>query len=399
MTMLSLAAFAILLREGRGADAALLLLRLVVFGAKGPIQSLQDLRIGRRLLRRIGIGSARVVFRRWSLPLAGSAMFLGIFTVANPIISRELGHWSSWLATLLARPRLDVQRVFLWTLSGIIFWALLRVRTQIRRDSRAGTRGEQAMTSGWTSLLVRCLALFNAVFAVQNLLDALYLFGGRALPEGMTYAEYAHRGSYPLVATALLAAGFVLAAYRPGPATRETTTARRLVLIWLMQNLFLTFSAAWRLHLYTDAYSLTRLRVAAGIWMLLVALGLAWIALRIVSGGSNRWLVSRNLITTTIVLYLCCFVNFEGLIAWHNARHCREAGGSGPSLDFDYMAGLGTEAIPALEWLKARGVRAPEGVLEAKRQNLNALMANWRGWTYRRMVIWNGAAPPSALYR
>ena len=35
----------------------------------------------------------------------------------------------------------------------------------------------------------------------------------------MTYAAYAHRGAYPLIVTALIAAGFVLAALRPGSAT------------------------------------------------------------------------------------------------------------------------------------------------------------------------------------
>ncbi|NIP84168.1 MAG: DUF4173 domain-containing protein, partial [Planctomycetales bacterium] len=38
------------------------------------------------------------------------------------------------------------------------------------------------------------LILFNGLFAVQTGLDATYLWSGAALPEGMTYAEYAHRG-------------------------------------------------------------------------------------------------------------------------------------------------------------------------------------------------------------
>ena len=38
----------------------------------------------------------------------------------------------------------------------------------------------------------------------------------RRCPTASTYAAYAHRGAYPLIATALLAAGFVLVAMRPG---------------------------------------------------------------------------------------------------------------------------------------------------------------------------------------
>ena len=54
-------------------------------------------------------------------------------------------------------------------------------------------------------IMTRGLLLFNLVFLVQNLLDVEYLWAGAALPEGVTYAGYAHRGAYPLIATALIA--------------------------------------------------------------------------------------------------------------------------------------------------------------------------------------------------
>ncbi len=64
--------------------------------------------------------------------------------------------------------------------------------------------------------ILRALIVFNLMFAVQTVLDAAYLWGGVALPDGMTYASYAHRGAYPLIVTALIAAGFVLAALQAG---------------------------------------------------------------------------------------------------------------------------------------------------------------------------------------
>src|SRR5690606_27350298 len=60
-------------------------------------------------------------------------------------------------------------------------------------------------------LTVKTLVVLNAVFLVQLALDARYLLLGAALPEGMTYAQYAHRGAYPLIVTALLAGAMVLA--------------------------------------------------------------------------------------------------------------------------------------------------------------------------------------------
>jgi len=38
------------------------------------------------------------------------------------------------------------------------------------------------------------------LFAIQTVLDIQYLWRGAALPDGMSYATYAHRGAYPLIA-------------------------------------------------------------------------------------------------------------------------------------------------------------------------------------------------------
>jgi len=157
--------------------------------------------------------------------------------------------------------------------------------------------------------------IFNLLFLVQTSMDLYYLFGGGILPDGMTHAEYAHRGAYPLVATALLAGVFMLLAFRAGAAEPGLRTAWRLVAVWVAQNVFLTFTAAWRLWLYVDAFSLTRWRIAAAIWMLLVAIGLVWLIARIAAARSNAWMINANALTASAVLALCALVPFDELIA------------------------------------------------------------------------------------
>jgi hypothetical protein len=49
------------------------------------------------------------------------------------------------------------------------------------------------------------LIAFNALFALQNGMDLAWLWGLMPLPAGITLADYAHRGAYPLIVTALLA--------------------------------------------------------------------------------------------------------------------------------------------------------------------------------------------------
>ena len=72
--------------------------------------------------------------------------------------------------------------------------------------------------------MIVSLVAFNLIFALQNGLDLAFLWSGAPLPGDLTLAGYAHRGAYPLIATALLAGLFVLVTLRPGSAT-----ARRAV--------------------------------------------------------------------------------------------------------------------------------------------------------------------------
>ena len=388
-------------------------LRLVESSALGLVRIVTDNRIAVRWMRRHPLslaGPMRSVLT-WLLPVALGAVFVALFRAANPVFSRVLGSVFGWLGELLSKITwlFDAPRIVLWLCVAAGVYALLRVRRCRRRtraesaaasvggfgpaDPFAGT-GARTYTLApravsATDVVVRCLLLFNALFAVQNGLDVIYLFGGAALPEGMTHAEYAHRGAYPLVATALLAAAFVLAAFRPGGAAERSTLARRLVYAWVAQNVFLTVTAAWRLDLYVGVYSLTRLRVAAGVWMMLVAAGLVWIGCRIVFRRDNAWLLNANVLTATAVLYACCFVNIDKCIADYNVDHCREAGGGGVPIDVEYLASLGPDALPALRRLAPRlpGAQRQEQVLAhvaALEAELADDLSNWRGWTLRR---------------
>ncbi len=100
----------------------------------------------------------------------------------------------------------------------------------------------------FASVTVRCLILFNFLFLLQNLLDIKYLWGGSALPSGMTYASYAHRGAYPLIATALLAAVFTLICFSGNKSHPSWRPAKLLVYLWLAQNIFLVGSAIFLRH-------------------------------------------------------------------------------------------------------------------------------------------------------
>lgn len=336
---------------------------------------------------------------RWLIPGSLTAVFLLLFGWANPVMADALEYAfesaARWLDAWLTLPPLARSASWLFTFAAI--WGLLRWRAAAAHPARPVI--PPLPGSGFRAdAIVRCLALFNLAFVAQNILDACYLWGGAALPAGLTYAAYAHRGAYPLVATALLAAAFVLVTFSPGAATVRHRGARLLVFAWIAQNVLLTISAAWRLHLYIEAYGLTRLRLASALWMLLVGIGLALICWRIHRDRPNAWLVNLNLAQALALLTVCAFAQSDARIAWHNARICREVRGQGPAFDFRYTRVHGEAALPALRWLAERAddpvtrARAAMAVRPLE-ERLAEHQADWRGWTWARARATRAPAP------
>ena len=324
----------------------------------------------------------------WIVPLSVFAVFLGLFSSANPLIE----HGLMQIDLRFLSNHSDLQRTLFWLLIACAIWPFIhrRIRRAPARESGpsaavAAEPSEFDYLFGSQAML-RSLILFNALFALQTGLDLVYLWGGAALPDGLTYAEYAHRGAYPLIATALLAAGFVLIAMRPGGPAEQSRLIRPMVLVWTGQNILLVISSILRLDLYVAAYSLTYLRLAAFIWMMLVTAGLLLMLIQMILKKPNSWLVAANAATLALVLYGCCFINAPRLIASYNVEHSREAGGPGPNLDLRYLASLGSQALPVLE-AHMKEIPALWPIALDFRICLNRdrflRLGNWRAWGFR----------------
>lgn len=342
----------------------------------------------------------------WIMPLALAAIFVFLFAAANPLI--EIALRSIRFAVLLQF--LDLWRIGFWIMIATVVWAMLRPRLKRRSARSQASRAFVIVPTrnapfGQASLL-RSLFLFNALFAVQTLLDLVYLWGGADLPDHMSHAEYAHRGAYPLIATALLAAGFVLLAMRRGGPGDHSALIRGLVHAWIGQNILLCLSSILRLDLYVEAYSLTELRIAAGIWMGLVAIGLVLILLRILLNRSNEWLIAANLASLISVLYVSAFVDFPDVIARFNVAHSQEISHEGPPLDIYYLSTLGPSAIPALDLhIRALPEYRADKISEAQLIRGSLLWKfehrprDWRSWSFRSSRLEAYLLSPAAIAR
>lgn len=311
----------------------------------GWLRLAADIVLVRRAMARRG--RRRFDISGWIVPVGLSLFFLAMFLLSNPVID----HW----AGLLKPDRLmsiDGPHLIFWMAAALIVWPFLHLG---RGRHAAATPPMLPIVNGLWSVLFgevavrRSLVSFNLLFALQTLSDLGYLWGGMELPEGMTHAEYAHRGAYPLMVAAMVAATFVLITLRGHPDGRDPG-AKPLLLGFMAQGLLLVASSMLRLDLYVEAYSLTLWRVAAFVWMGLVAFGFLTILIRILAGQSTRWLVNVNAGATFLVLWVCCFVDFASLVTGFNIAHSREATGQGAGLDLGYLIRtFGARAIPALD--------------------------------------------------
>ena len=378
------------------------LLEAVTFPFRGPFQLIGDVFGALRRMKSWTLNWLGSLIA-WIVPLGVFAIFLALFASANPLIENRLMQ-----IDLRAFFNLfNFWRIAFWAAMACVTWPLIRRRLRRKRVRESEPRAAVVTEASDLDFLLgaqamlRSLILFNALFALQSGLDLTYLWGGASLPDGMSHAEYAHRGAYPLIATALLAAGFVLIAMRPGGPSEQSRLIRPLVLLWVGQNLLLVISSIFRLDLYVAAYSLTYLRLAALIWMVLVATGLVLILIQIQLKKSNYWLLSANAISLVLALYACCFINMPWLVASYNVEHSYEIAGAGPKLDLQYLGSLGPQAelalrphlkqIPALEYV----------IYRSRNGNLHrGYHENWRGWGFRtwrlqRYLANNPYTPPT----
>lgn len=316
--------------------------------------------------------NATAVIRAAALPVTIGTVFLFLFAYANPLLENAL----SRITLIEVFTPEQMTRFTFWVVAACFLWPYLNTQGGWRRTAQSKTRVPRRPSMLINESSIRTsLTLFNAMFAVQTASDLGILTGGVALPEGMTYAEYAHRGAYPLLVTALLSGLFAIVTQRHVSGNK---VLRGLMYLWLGQNLILVVTAAVRLGLYVDAYSLTLLRVAAFIWMGLIFLGLVLILVQMTRKYSVGWLLESNAIAVGTTLYLCCFINFAYLITNYNMTHTPPE-----ALDLAYLCRLGEQVIPAMmEYGQINDdVACGRGRLPTLRF---APIEDWQEWGFRR---------------
>jgi hypothetical protein len=320
-------------------DVALSALRVVLLCAAGPIGW------GR------GVRPAAAAGGSWARPVwtvaRGSVMALPALLVLGALLMSAdpvFAHMIQDAFLLDMGPLLEhvvFATLIAWLSAGYLRAFLVRddVVLDGLRVPRPAVAAAEVSVALWMLNL-----LFIGFMAVQ----LRYLFGGAALVEvtaGLSYAEYARRGFFELVATAALVVPILLvadwAAAAETPRARRVLRATSLLLVVLLIGVIA--SAAYRMRLYQAAYGLTEARLYVSVVIVWLTAVLAWLALTVLRGRRERFAFGgiAAALACVAVLYV---VNPHALIARTNID--RAAGGA--AYDGSYLRTLSADAVPTL---------------------------------------------------
>lgn len=189
------------------------------------------------------------------------------------------------------------------------------------------------------------LSALNILFFIFILIQFAYLFGGeqQLAIQGLTYAEYARKGFFELIAVAMLS--FVLLWNAEQYVHRHQSGHARgfqvLSSVLVFQVILIMVSAFKRLALYEDAFGFTTMRLYSHVFIIWLALVFAFFLYKIWVDHRDYVFSFRAFISLLVFLAVMNIGNPEAFIAKQNIQRYQETG----KLDAYYLNRLSHDAI------------------------------------------------------
>jgi len=248
---------------------------------------------------------------------------------------------------LLLSPGQAYEHLMLWSLlawlAGSYLWgALLAEREPVPEPPRIGWLRFEFIEVGVV------FGLIDALFLIFVGVQFRYLFGGASRVESsssLTYAEYARRGFFELVAVAALVVPFLLFTHWLLPRTQSRL---HRFYVWfaalLVALVFVVMaSALQRMRLYQETFGLTELRLYTTAFMIWLFAVFVWLAFTVLRGRRDRFAFGVFVAGLAVIVGLNA-ISPDGFIVSRNAAI---AGDKRP-FDSEYALNLSPDSVPTL---------------------------------------------------
>ncbi len=153
------------------------------------------------------------------------------------------GNWTSsffdWFWKELAL-YLDAGRIALWLVAAFVMLPILRP-TMVsdwwwKWTERLPRLPEIVPARGAFLCSALVLVVLNLLFVIANIADALFLWSGQKLPEGVTYSGFVHHGVNTLIVTVLLSALVLTTIFQQPLSVARSRELKALALVWLRRT-------------------------------------------------------------------------------------------------------------------------------------------------------------------
>lgn len=274
-------------------------------------------------------------------------VFASLLSAADPVFASTLEKIFGWFS-FENLPELMFRAFYIgvasYLISGLLFHTASISTSSPRNSSELNSKALRLLGSTESYIV---LILVNALLLLFVVIQFQYFFGGESniTSQGFTYAEYARRGFFELVAVAVFGLLLQLGLSRLTrlDTTRQNTAFAALTAVFIGLLMIILISSSQRLALYEAAYGFTRLRTYTHFFTLwLGALLLIVAALQLIK-RSDKFALAYVLIAMGFALTLPA-LNVDAFIVRHNVSRLT----LGHSLDISYIAGLSSDMVPEL---------------------------------------------------
>ncbi|HTE22500.1 MAG TPA: DUF4173 domain-containing protein [Candidatus Limnocylindria bacterium] len=275
-----------------------------------------------------------------TLPVVG--LFVLLFASADLVFRRYLTEFFDF--------KIDTQwvpRTFLVVAVACGFMGVLAYVTQKSTDrehSAQATPGRKPLS--WDLFETTILfASLNVLFLGFIVLQLAYLFGGRqnVVGQGFTYAEYARKGFFELMAVAVLTLVVITVAEKIllRGSERHAPRFKLLAGALIAQVLIIMASAFNRLSLYENAYGFTTLRLYSHIFLVWLAVIFGVLLYKIFWNRREHTFAFLSFMSVIALLAVINMVNIDAFAARKNIERYQTTG----KLDTQYLTHLSDDAV------------------------------------------------------
>ena len=233
-------------------------------------------------------------------------------------------------------------------------------------------------------VLLTVLVLINIVYIIFSTIQFTYLFGGSnfILPSAYSFAEYARRGFFELVAVSIMNFGILLfgITFVKKDSKKIFNSLRVLLTFFVLFTFVMLASAFYRMLLYEQAFGFTYLRIFVQAFMVML---LFLFIINIAYIWYLKLPIIKSYLIVSLAVYLVLnFINVDAVIARNNINRYEESG----QIDVDYLKGLSHDAVPEMQRLIREDSQVSAGILEHFKQRGSGLeeQKSWQSFNISR---------------